>query len=395
MRQSMWMLVGLAFGMIAGVLLPSAAVQGIEPVGALWFNAIRMTVVPIVLAQLILGINTQIGGRELGVLGVRAIGWFTGLLAATALFSACVMPIALRWIPVVSGPVTGTAPPPAPGLGEWVANLFPANLFQAAAEGRLLSLILFAIVFGAAVRTIAEDRKQALLSVVAGVSDAMLGIVGWLMRLAPFGVAALAVPLFSRLGLNAAGAFGYYILCFCSIEIAVTLAMYLLVLFKADVGILRWSTAVAPIQTLAFGSRSSMAALPAMVEVAERRLAFGPAITGFVLPLAAAIFRYSTPVSHVTGAFFLAHLYGLELSANQILLMVVTTVFLSIGTPGIPSGGLLVALPLFHQLGLPPEGLGILIAADAIPDMFKTMANVTAHMAVAAILARPGYTLGE
>ena len=123
-----------------------------------------------------------------------------------------------------------------------------------------------------------------------------------------------------------------------------------------------------------------------MVAAAGERLALSPAITGFVLPLAVSVFRYSTPVSHVTGAIFIAHLYGIELTAVQMLLMIVTTVFLSFSSPGIPSGGLLVALPLFQQLGLPPEGLGLLVAADAVPDMFKTLANVTAHMAVATVL---------
>jgi Na+/H+-dicarboxylate symporter len=224
------------------------------------------------------------------------------------------------------------------------------------------------------------------LLTVAAVNDAMLVIVGWVMRVAPYGVAALAVTLFSRLGASAAGALGYYILLFCGIEIAVTLAIYAIVLTRGQVKLRDFTAALAPIQALGFSSRSSMAALPAMVAAAERRLGLSPAVTGFILPLAVSVFRYSTPVSHVTGAIFIAHLYGIELGAVQMLLMVATTVFLSFSSPGIPSGGLLVALPLFHQLGLPPEGLGLLVAADAIPDMFKTVANVTAHMGVATVL---------
>jgi proton glutamate symport protein len=395
MQSSVGMLIGLFAGMVAGVFLPAEVTNAIEPAGLLWFNAVRMTVIPIVMAQLILGVNTKIDGRALGRLGVRAMAWFVALLAAAALLSAAVTLFLIRWMPMPPA-ASGSAPGPVPGFGEWIANLLPSNVFHSAAKGDLLALILFALLFGAALRQVAPDRRQSLLLTVAAVNDAMLTIVGWVMRLAPFGVAALAITLFSRLGSTAVGALGYYILLFCGIEVVLTVAMYLLVITRADVPIRQWAAVIAPIQALAFSSRSSMAALPAMVAAAEQRLALSPAITGFVLPLAVTVFRYSTPVSHVAGAIFIAHLYGIELTALQLLLMVVTTVFLSLSSPGIPSGGLLVALPLFQQLGLPPEGLGLLIAADAIPDMFKTMANVTAHMAVATVLQpETRYTLAE
>ena len=396
MQSSVGMLIGLLAGMVAGLFLPAAVTQGIEPLGLLWFNAVRMTVIPIVMAQLIIGVNTQVDGRALGRLGVRAMAWFVGLLLAVAVFTWAVTLFLSRWMPTVPPAVSGAAPGPVPGFGEWISGLLPSNVLQAAVSGNLLPLILFSLLFGAAVRAVAADRKEALLLTMRAVNDAMLGIVGWIMRLAPYGVAALAVTLFSRMGTAAAGALGYYVVLFCGIEVAVTIAMYVLVLMRGDVSIRRWAEVVAPLQALGFSSRSSMAALPAMVAAAERRLGLPAPITGFVLPLAVSVFRYSTPVSHVAGAMFIAHLYGIELSALQTLLMIVTTVFLSLSSPGIPSGGLLVALPLFQQLGLPPEGLGLLIAADAIPDMFKTMANVTAHMAVATILKPDrGYTLAE
>jgi Na+/H+-dicarboxylate symporter len=389
------MLAGLAIGMALGALLPSEPAAWVEPVGLLWFNALRMTVIPIVMAQLILGLNTQLEARALGALGVRAFAWFVALLTATASFAAVSMTVLLRWMPNLPPASGGKPPGPVPGFGTWLADLLPSNVLQAAAEGKLLPLILFALLFGAALRASNVERRHAVLSVVGGVNDAMLTIVGWVMRVAPYGVAALAVTLVSRLGSNAAGAFGYYVLCFCGIEVALTLALYPLVWTRGRVAIRRWAAAVTPIQALGFGSRSSMAALPAMVAVAEQQLGLGPAVTGFILPLAVSVFRYSTPVSHVTGALFVAHLYGIELTAVQILVTIVTTVLLSFSSPGIPSGGLLVALPLFHQLGLPPEGLGLLVAADAVPDMFKTVANVTAHMAVATVVDPPGATLGK
>lgn len=394
MRASVGMLIGLVLGMAAGMVLPGDIARAAEPLGLLWFNGVRMTVIPIVMAQLILGVNAQLDARALGSLGLRAFAWFTSLLLMAATFSAVAMPFVLRWFPAPAAPTNAQAPGPIPGFGDWIAGLLPANVLQAAVEGRLLALILFALLFGAALRQVTKEKRQTLLLAVAAVNDAMLIIVAWMLRLAPFGVAVLAMVLVARLGASVTGIFGFYILTICALVLALTIPLYLLVLLRGRVGFRDWAKAVGPVQALAFGSRSSMAALPAEVAAAES-LGQGPAVTGFVLPLAASVFRYTATVAQVAGAFFVAYLYGIELTAMQTVLMVATSVLLTYSAPGIPSSALLVALPLYQQLGLPPEGLGLLVAADAVPDMFKTMANVTAHMAVAAVVGDPRDTLGK
>jgi Na+/H+-dicarboxylate symporter len=378
-------LAGLVLGMAAGLVLPADLALVPEPLGLLWFNGIRMTVIPIVMAQLVLGLNANLDARTLGRVGASAFAWFTGFLVLAAAFSAVAMGVLLRWIPAGAPPAAVQAPGPIPGFGDWVAGLLPANVFQAAAEGKLLALILFALLFGAALRHVAAEKRRALLEAVSAVNDAMLMVVGWMLRLAPAGVAVLSMVLVARLGSGVTGVFGYYILAICGIVIGVTVPLYLAVLVRGTVPFQSWVRAVTPVQALAFGSRSSMAALPAEVAAAEA-LGQGSAITGFVLPLAASVFRYTATVAQVGGAVFVAYLYHIELTAVQMTLMVVTSVLLTYSAPGIPSSALLVALPLYQQLGLPPEGLGLLIAADAIPDMFKTAANVTAHMAVAAVV---------
>ncbi len=385
MQRSVAMMLGLGMGMAAGAVLPANVALAAEPLGLLWFNGVRMTVIPIVMAQLILGLNTSLDTRALGRLGVQAFGWFTALLLFAASFSAAVMPVVLRWFPTAAAPAGAKAPGPIPGFGEWVAGLLPANVLQAAAEGKLLALILFALLFGVALRQVAAGRKEALLGAVGAVNDAMLIVVDWMLWLAPYGVAVLSMVLVARLGSAVTGIFGYYILTICVMVVAVTAALYVVVMVRGQVPFGAWVRAVAPVQALAFGSRSSMAALPAEVAAAEA-LGQSAAVTGFVLPLAASVFRYTATVAQVAGAIFVAYLYGIELTAVQTALMVVTSVLLTYSAPGIPSSALLVALPLYQQLGLPAEGLGLLVAADAVPDMFKTAANVTAHMTVAAVV---------
>ena len=394
MSPSIAMFLGLLLGMAAGALLPANIALAAEPLGVLWFNGVRMTVIPIVMAQLILGLNTSLDTRALGSLGLRALAWFTGLLLFAASFSAVAMPQVLRWFPTPTAPIGAKAPGPIPGFGDWVANLLPSNVLAAAAGGQLLALILFAILFGAALRQVNDEKRKTLLLAVTTVNDAMLIIVAWMLRLAPYGVAVLSMVLVARLGSSVTGIFGVYILTICAFVLVVTAALYIVVLLRGRVGFRNWVKAIAPVQALAFASRSSLAALPAEVAAAES-LGQGPAITGFVLPLAASVFRYTATVAQVAGAFFVAYLYQIELTATQSVVMVVTSVLLTYSAPGIPSSALLVALPLYQQLGLPPEGLGLLVAADAIPDMFKTMANVTAHMTVAAVVAEPQATLGE
>ncbi|MBL8239082.1 MAG: cation:dicarboxylase symporter family transporter [Bryobacterales bacterium] len=394
MHASFGMLLGLALGMAAGALLPASLSLAAEPLGLLWFNGVRMTVIPIVMAQLILGLNTGLDARALGSLGLRAFAWFTGLLLMAAGFSAVAMPQVLRWFPAPSAPMDAKAPGPVPGFGDWVANLLPSNILAAASSGQLLALILFALLFGAALRHVEAGKRATLLQALAAVNDAMLVIVHWMLRLGPYGVGVLAMVLVARLGAAVTGIFGYYILTICAIVLIVSAALYVVVLLRGRVGFFQWVKAIVPVQALAFGSRSSLAALPAEVAAAES-LGQGPAITGFVLPLAASVFRYTATVAQVAGAFFVAYLYSIPLTATQSVLMVVTSVLLTYSAPGIPSSALLVALPLYQQLGLPPEGLGLLVAADAIPDMFKTMANVTAHMTVAAVVAEPRDTLGQ
>lgn len=166
------------------------------------------------------------------------------------------------------------------------------------------------------------------------------------------------------------------------------LAVYLVAAFWARVPLRSFMRASAPAQAVAFSTQSSLASLPAMIEGAERRLELPHQVTSLVLPLAVSVFRICNPVAQTCGALFIARLYNIELSAAQIVTLVVTSVFVSMSSVGVPGGvSLLVTLPVtFLAVGLPVEAIGILLAVDALPDMFKTTANVTADLAAAAVI---------
>jgi Na+/H+-dicarboxylate symporter len=284
---------------------------------------------------------------------------------------------------VSAGTVT---PPGPPAIAQWFIDLVPQNVFKAAADGIILPVIVFAVLFALALTRVADARRAAVLRVVEGIADAMQHLVAWILALAPAGVFALAVPLASRLGLAAVGAVFAYIALVVSLTIAVgALVLYPVAIVWGPMSTRRFIAFCAPAQAVAFASRSSLAALPAMVESAERA-DLPPVVSGFILPLAASLFRIGAAVAQVVGVLFLSRLYGVVLSPAQLASIVFTVILTTFAVPGIPGGSILAMVPVLAAVNLPIEGVGILLAVDTIPDMFRTTENVTGSMVLAAVL---------
>jgi proton glutamate symport protein len=397
-------LAGLALGIAAGaiafatgsaLLLRLAAI--LEPLGTLWVNAILMTVVPLVVASLIVGVATSSDMSLVGRLGRRSALWFVLLASASALIAALLTPVLLRWLPLDAATVaslraTGAASAPAalavPTPRAWLESLVPANVVRAAADGAVLPLVLFTIVFGLALARIEDQARTAVLRVFEGIAAAMRVLIGWVLLLAPVGVFALAFALASRVGASAAGALAYYVAITVVVSLVLMGALYLVTIPAARVGLLRFARAAAPAQAVAFGSRSSLASLPALIDGAERGLGIDPAVSGFCLPLGVATFKASGPAAILVGLLFGSRLYGVSLGPVAMVEATIAAMILSFAVPGVPGGWLLVASPLFAALGIPIQAIGTLLAVDAIPDMFRTPVNVTADLAVAAIVGQ-------
>jgi Na+/H+-dicarboxylate symporter len=221
-----------------------------------------------------------------------------------------------------------------------------------------------------------------------GVSETMLVLVRWIIALAPIGVFALMLPFAARMGASAVGALGYFVLVICTLLFVQMVALYPVAVLAGGVPLRRFAFATFPAQAVAFSSRSSLASLPALIEGAKDGLRLPPEIAGFVLPLAVSTFKITAPITWLAGALFIARLYGIALHLPEIVRIAAVSVILSFSSPGIPNGSLVLVAPVYASLGLPVEGIGILIALDVFPDIFKTLSNVTADMAVATILAR-------
>jgi Na+/H+-dicarboxylate symporter len=403
----------VVIGLIAGLVLGSAIgasdstvalrVAGfLEPIGALWVNAIRMTIVPLVVALLFMGVAGHEDEDGLTRLAVVTGVTFVGLLIFAATIALVIVPplvndmklspataASLRAAAESGAEQTASQTAQLPGFGAWVTGLVPANVVKSAADGAMLPLIVFTLLFALAARRIEAPLRRALLEFFTAIANATTTIVDWIIAAAPIGVFALITAAASRAGTAVATATAYYIAAIAAAHVLVALLTYppATILGRVPLG---WFTrAVLPAQAVAVSSSSSLASLPALVE-GSRALGQPVEVAGFTLPLAVSTFKLVTPVTWLMSVLFLAKLYGVTLPVGAPMVIVATAIVVSFATPGVPQGGQLVLAPILASYGIPPAGVALIIAADTIPDLFATMANVTGDFAAATIVARHG-----
>ncbi len=389
---------GIAIAMSDDARLLSYA-EAIEPLGVLSVNAIRMTVIPLVVSMLITSIAER--SATVGRLGGRALVVFASLLTLSATYAMIAIPLSMRWLTIdavtsqtlragatATAAETSAAIHDAPGFRAWLVDLVPTNPIQAAASGRLLPLIVFTVLFALALARLKPESREPVLRVFRALAEVMLVLVRWIIALAPLGVFTLIVPTTARLGTAAAGALGYYLAATVLLAIGFLVILYPVVAIAARIPIGLFARAALPGQAVAIGTSSSLAALPGLIDGTDRVLRLPPAVSGFVLPLAASTFKITSPIAKVTGALFLARLYGVDIGFTQLLTLVLASVLLSASTPGVPHAWLVVLAPMLVTAGIPPEGIGLLMAVDLIPDMAYTTVNATGYIAAAAIVGR-------
>lgn len=404
--SSLQVLIGLGAGLLLGIAasltgspLLLSIIDVVEPLGTIFIRGIQMTVIPLVVSILIVGVASASNASGLARLGGRGVLLFATLALAAATFTAAIaapLLARLRLDPSVvaslreglsgDGAALTEGADRIPGLAQWFVDLVPANPVAAAAGGTMLPLIVFTLGFAAALSQLPAESRGTIVAFFGGLADAMMMLVGWVLWTAPVGVFALAAPLGARMGVAAAGALFYYI----GLAMAITTVFVVFVLYPITIGVgriplRRFAREAAPAQAVAFSSRSTMATLPAMIDAASR-MGLPASVTGFLVPLAASIFRVGSAVGQTIGVLFAAQLYGATPTLPQLATIVLTVVITTFTVPGIPGGSIIVMVPIMLAANLPVEGIAILLGADTIPDMFRTTANVTGGIAAAAML---------
>jgi proton glutamate symport protein len=392
--------VGLGTGAVLARADPTLAARVsdvVAPVGALWVNGLLMLVMPLVLASLVVGVASAADLRVIGRLGRKAAASFLVVTTASAVLSILVVPPVMAWLTVdraAAASLLASAGGAAPSAGEiqtagqWVAGLLPANAVKTAAEGRLLPLVLFTVLFAVALTRLPRPRAAPVVELCHGIVDALRVLVGWILVLAPIGVFALSLPIAVRLGAAVVGSIGFYLALMAVLCTLGAIAMYPLAWFGGGVPMREFARAVAPAQSVAFASRSSLASLPALLEGARARLKLPEPVTAFVLPLAVSAFKISAPIEFFVASYFLAKLYGVPIAASQLPLVFVQAILLSFAVPGIIFGAVITMAPMLVTLGIPLQGLGLLLAVDMVADGFRSAVNATADLAVATVVAR-------
>ena len=366
-----------------------------QPIGKLWLNALQMTVVPLVGTLVVLGVSTARDAAASGRIARRAIIIFLVVLICAATFAAIAAPAFLSLMPhsaELTDALKGAAGAPSdvvpPKAAEWLTGIIPSNAIAAAAASAMLPLVVFSLFFGFALTKIEAHRHERLLELVQAIADVMITIVRWVLAVAPLGVFALVLAVTAQAGVATLRALGIYIAMLCVLYLVATAMLYPVVRLWTGRSLSGFANAIFPAQAVAMSTQSSLASLPAMIEVSSRKLRIPLPMVSLVLPMAVSLFRLTSPIQYIGVAAFVAWAYGIDIGAMQWATAVLLAVVISLGSVGLPGQVSFMAtnMPVTQALGLPVEPLGLLLAVDTIPDVFATLGNVTADVSATAMV---------
>ena len=394
------LLVGLALGamsagMAEGPRSSALAVAGF--VGTLWLNALKMTVIPLVVALLVVGIaksaEAAMGGRIAG----RSVLWIVIICTASAVFGALgtlllthIFPLAHSTAAGLQAALAGVgqkAAAPLPGIADFFKGVVPDNVFAAATNGDILPLVVFAVLFALALGRISAEGRRSVVGLFEAIADALLVVITWVLLIAPLGVFALAFSVGSAAGGSAFAGLGHYVILISVIGIVVTLLGYPLAIVAGGVSPMTLARGLIPPQAVAISTRSSLASLPAML-TSTRAMGVREQVADVTLPIAVALFRATGPAMNTAVAFYVAHWLGLQPTLAQMIAATAVGAVMSYGAVSLPGEVSFISsiAPIALALGVPIAPLGLLVAVEMIPDIFRTVGNVTLDVALATVV---------
>jgi len=404
--RAYYALVALVVGLVAGILAGDLA-QGARDnalgvasfVGTLWLNALKMTVIPLVVALLVVGIAKSAEAAQAGRIAGRSVLWIVIICTASSVFGAIAAVALTNAFPLshetaqllqgALGKVEQTASGPLPGAAEFFKGVVPSNVVAAANNGDILPLTVFAVLFALALTRIAAEGRRAVVNFFDAIAEALLVVIAWVLAVAPIGVFALAFTVGAAAGGAAFAGLGHYVVIISVIGILVTIAAYPLVAIAGDVRMGPFTRGLIAPQAVAISTRSSLASLPAMLD-ASRVMGIREEVSDVTLPIAVALFRATGPAMNTAVAFYVAHWLGLEPTLTQMIAATAVGAVMSYGAVSLPGEVSYISsiAPIALALGVPIAPLGLLVAVEMIPDIFRTVGNVTHDVALASIVDR-------
>ena len=400
MKLHTQILLGLILGAILGPLMGGVALA-IEPLGQAFVNLLVMIVIPLVMASLIIGTASLGDLRKLGRIGIKTVGYY---LVATALAVAIGIGAGLLFQPGsgldpevqqemlsdyagLSGEQLDRATDP-PGVGDILVDIIPRNPITSMAEGNMLQIIFFAILFGIALTVIGEERRRPLMAVLEGINDAMIELVKMIMKLAPYGVFALIAAVAARFGYGILITLAKYVLVTIGAMIVYTVTFYPASLKLSGMSPVLFFKRFYEVMLFAFTTSSSNATLPINMQVTEEDLGVSREVTSFVLPLGATVNMNGTAIYQGVSTLFIAQVFGWPLGLMDLLKVVLTATLASIGAAGVPGIGMITLTMVLVAVGIPPEGIALVVGVERIQDMCRTALNVTGDSTAAIWVAK-------
>ncbi|RZQ56385.1 dicarboxylate/amino acid:cation symporter [Pseudidiomarina tainanensis] len=396
------MFAGIAVGILLKAIFPdSTLVEGyltkglFYVVGQIFISSLQMLVVPLVFVSLVVGTCSLSDPSKLGRLGGKSVGLYL-ITTAIAITFAIAMAVLVQ-------PGTGIElatdatyePTQAPSLAQVIIDLFPTNPFNAFANGNMLQIIVFALLFGIAMALVGKPGER-IKTLFDDFNEVIMKLVIILMNIAPYGVFALMAKLFSETSFETIFSLGKYFLLVLFVLIVHALVTYPIILKGlAGMNPIIFLRKMREVQIFGFSTASSNATMPVTLETVTKRLGVHNSVGSFTVPLGATINMDGTAIMQGVATVFIAQVYLVDLSIADYLMVVLTATLASVGTAGVPGVGMIMLAMVLGQVGLPVEGIGLIIGVDRLLDMTRTAVNVTGDAMVSVIVAKSEGALDE
>ena len=410
-KNQLWakVMLGLFLGVVVGVFFgPDFALVERELAltisnwlalpGYLFLAIIKMVVIPLIFSSIICGIAAGDSVDTVKKLGVSVVFYFIftttvavsiGLLFANLLQPGSYLGSELLGL---SNQATATSVNQAlldsTNIPKRLASIIPSNPLSSMASGEMLQVVIFAAALGVALVVMPQNKAKPLVSVNLSLQDACMVIVNWVLKLAPYAVFGLIAQVMVQMGLDALSGMLYYMNTVILGLLAVLLFYLSLVVFVGKRSVLDFLKQIRNAQLIAFSTSSSSATMPVTLKVAEENVKVNPTVSRFVIPLGTTINMDGTALYQAIATVFLAQAFGIDLTATDLLLVLVTAIAASVGTPGTPGVGIVILATILSTVGVPIEGVAIIIGVDRLLDMCRTTINVTGDITAAVVLEK-------
>jgi len=387
------LVLGLAVGLGAaatGNAWLLALAEGSAPFGAIFMNAIRMVIIPLIITIIFTSIAKLGDPRKLGRIGGLTIAYYWITLIPAIAIGMATMKFGLRFASEIDMPETAAADvPELQSIVDFIVSLVPANPFAAASNGALLPLIVFTALVAAATGTLAAERRERMINIAEDASAALVQLVWWILYVAPIGVFGLAAPVTARLGWDLVQSLGIFIVfVFVGLVIFLVLVTLPLVYFIAGIGPLKYLKGTFGGVSVAVSTTSTAAAIPVTREEAIRNIGVSPTIANLLVPLGASMHRPGSALFQGAAVVFLAYLYDVPIPMAAVAAAMLATFLVSLTVAPVPSSGVVTMAPALDAIGVPVAGLALILGIDRIPDMMRSAINILGQVSAAVLVDR-------